>query len=186
MSAAERTSLIEASEPILRADLPYLPWREAGILRLARAFDQSATGFIEQLLARYGLNEGLFHTLMLINSLRDEDVTPSQLCALVAQSPASMTRTLQTLAERGLVVRAPSESDGRKSHVWITAQGQHMVLEILQVIVEPVKQVFSVLSDDEQLQFESLLRKVIVSLDQVTDGIEPAAAGERPRESCLA
>lgn len=187
MRATERTSLIEASVPILRAELPYLPWREGVILRLARALDQSATGFIEHLLARHGLNEGLFHTLMLINSLRDEDATPSQLCALAAQSPASMTRTLQTLAERGLVVRAPSESDGRKSHVWMTALGQRMLLETLPAIVEPVQQAISGLSNEEQVQFESLLRKVIGSLDRATDGVTQTAASAPRREpsSCV-
>lgn len=184
MRRVERASEIDASMPILRADLPQLPWHETLILRLARALDQSMIGFFRVVLSHHGLNEGLLHTLMLVYCLREEDVTPSLLCSLVAQSPANMTRILQTLEDRRLIERATSEFDGRKSHIRLTAQGQRMLLDTLPQTIEPVQLALSGLAPDEQEQFERLLRKAISSIDKATDSccfpVRKSAAAASP------
>ncbi|MHA6525744.1 MarR family winged helix-turn-helix transcriptional regulator [Tessaracoccus sp. G1721] len=57
--------------------------------------------------------------------------TPTQLAARDAVSTPSMTRTVNCLADKGLVARSPHPQDGRQILVSLTAEGVRVVEETI-------------------------------------------------------
>ncbi|WP_227496965.1 MarR family winged helix-turn-helix transcriptional regulator [Planctomonas psychrotolerans] len=60
---------------------------------------------------------------------RDGPLTPGALSELERVSPPSMNRTVNCLADAGLVTREAAPSDGRKVLVTLTEAGRNTVLE---------------------------------------------------------
>jgi DNA-binding MarR family transcriptional regulator len=69
---------------------------------------------------RAGLSATQFMTL---NIIPEDGLTLSEIARILNLSAASLKKTVDSLAERGLVVRKPRASDGRKIDILSTAAG---------------------------------------------------------------
>lgn len=63
------------------------------------------------------------HLVSALSNLRKHPMTPGELAETERVSAPSMTRTINCLAERGLVSRADNPSDGRSKVVSLTPEG---------------------------------------------------------------
>lgn len=187
MSPTSRLQAIDATMPHLAQGIPDLPTQQTLLIRLIRMLDQSLSTLLANAIVPHGFTEATLHTLMLVSSLEEHDISPSLLCQMVAQPPQNMTRILRTLSEQGYLQRQVDAKDGRRSRIAITAQGQQRLAEVLPATIPAVSAGFSGLSQREQQTLEQLLRKAIVSLDQaaVQQSLPPPPRRPSRRQTAL-
>ncbi|MDQ1537116.1 MAG: hypothetical protein QOE58_1509 [Actinomycetota bacterium] len=63
------------------------------------------------------------HQFSVMARLKDKALTPRDLAAIECVSPPSMTRTVGSLVERGLVARQDDPLDGRQVFLSLTPEG---------------------------------------------------------------
>jgi DNA-binding MarR family transcriptional regulator len=138
------------STPGLASALRTTTLRLARRLRQMRADDLELTG--SQLSAMASL-------------LHHGDQLMGELAALERIQPPSMTRIVNGLEERGMVVRRPSERDRRQCSVALTDVGRDLLLANRrrrdQWLAQQIEQL-----DDADLE---VLRRAVVILDRVRD-----------------
>ena len=81
----------------------------------------------------------------------------------------AISQRLDRLEARGLVTRAPSETDGRGVRVTLTAEGLRLIDAVLPTHVDTEHQLLAGLSADEQKQLAGLLRTLLESLGDKRD-----------------
>lgn len=107
-----------------------------------------------------------FHILA---KLHDGRLTLGELAQLSAVSPATMSRTVSTLADRGLVSRAASPQDGRVVLVCLTQQGDQALKAISNLARDwIIEQIHPLSLEKQQTLYEGLqvLREVIQGVGQ--------------------
>jgi DNA-binding MarR family transcriptional regulator len=102
--------------------------RVAGQSRVAHELQVAVMRLARRLRAERG-DHGLTLTQLacLATLHRHGAMTPSDLAAHEKVQPPSMTRTINGLAERGLVHRAPDPTDGRQVVVSLTDDGRDLL-----------------------------------------------------------
>jgi len=83
--------------------------------------------------------------------------TPSQLAERERITPPSMNRTLNTLAEAGLVSRHPDPADARKVIVSITPAGQELIRETRRLRTAWFSQRLAELSADDRAALQAVV-----------------------------
>ena len=87
-------------------------------------------------------------------------LAPSELADQLSLSRASVTSSLDTLERAGIVVREPRPEDGRGLLITLTAEGDSVVQRFLTWLGGQTSQAFAVLTRDELVVLDYLLRKV--------------------------
>ena len=77
----------------------------------------------DDLVRTRGMTSGEYTTLMFLSEAPNRQMRISDLATATALSLSRMSRLLDGLQDRGLVVKRPSESDGRGSLACLTKQG---------------------------------------------------------------
>ncbi|MGD8174591.1 MarR family winged helix-turn-helix transcriptional regulator [Marinimicrobium sp. ARAG 43.8] len=90
--------------------------------------------------------------------------TPAQLCQQMRYDRGAMTRLLDRMEAKGLVVRKPHQNDLRSVRVCLTGKGRAIQPEIAPVIDQLYQQALAGLSDSEARQLSILLSRVIARL----------------------
>lgn len=83
-----------------------------------------------------------------------------QLAARVFKSSGNMTLVIDNLEKLGLVSRLPDEHDRRVSLVTLTPLGRQTISEVFPQHAAAIKELFAVLSPQEQRQLGEILRKL--------------------------
>ena len=78
----------------------------------------------------------------------------------VLLTSGSITTAIQRLEKRGLVVRERSEDDARVVLVHLTDTGMNLIRQAFVAHTEDLDQLFVELSEDERIQFASLMRRL--------------------------
>ncbi|RLU83976.1 MarR family transcriptional regulator [Streptomyces griseocarneus] len=126
---ADQVDRIRAQWAAQRPDLDVSPMGVIGrIQRLSRLVDAE----IRRTFAKHGLDTASFDVLA---TLRRSDpphrLTPAELMRSSMVTSGAITQRLDRLQARGLVTRAPSDSDGRGVHVTLTEAGFSLVEAVL-------------------------------------------------------
>lgn len=87
---------------------------------------------------------------VLVHLEKRGELTPGQLADLERIQPPSMTRTVNCLAEDGLVAKQPHATDGRVVVVSLTDAGRSQVAETRQRRSEWLEHELAEMSDDER------------------------------------
>jgi MarR family transcriptional repressor of emrRAB len=168
MQGRSKLAAVERSTPPMAGALPDLPMREAVLVRLVRILSSTMTDCFESVFRGSGLSENSFHVLCLLLASPNCRAAPSELSSMVGTSRANMTRILGQLHRGGWVSRTVEARDGRRHIIALTPEGRDIARTTSCRIGAPLSQSFSGLSADESLSLGALLRKLIVSLDQLT------------------
>ncbi|MBZ9750649.1 MarR family transcriptional regulator [Deinococcus sp. HMF7604] len=99
--------------------------------------------------------------LTLYRSAPPEGLPASEVAALLAVSPATVTGNTDRLEARGLLTRRLDPQDRRSWRLALTDQGRALVQAHLPVHLAFEAQLLAALSSEEIQQFEGLLRKLI-------------------------
>ena len=87
--------------------------------------------------------------------------TVSELTKRVARDKSQMTRSIQSLEKKGLILREPSEKDRRVSLVSLTMDGEKVVGELMETVSEVVGAILDPLSETETQLLKDLLRRAL-------------------------
>jgi len=174
MRGIDRLTAVEKTTPAIARALPLLPVTETVTVRLMRIGVFGLGQYFEPVFRATGLTENSFHVLSLLLASDNGSAAPSALSEMVGTSRANMTRILDSLVVDGHVSRTVEVRDARRHVIRITAAGRKAVARAVPKLVGPLKRSFAGLTAEECMQFQHLLRKVIVSFD--SGALSPRAA----------
>ena len=116
-------------------------------------------GFLNDHFARYGLSQGRFIIMVLLNKDPDVSLSPSELADKSCVSRATVTGLLDGLERDGLVRRVFDHEDRRSYSVCLTQKGKKFIDKILPDHFRRLAGVMANLSDSERNSFIRLLFK---------------------------
>jgi DNA-binding MarR family transcriptional regulator len=112
--------------------------------------------------------------------MRHGPVRPSALAKHLGIAPRSATEVVDALEERGLVRRETDPDDRRATLVLVTDHGEEVGRAIRAARAAEADRVFAGLDDDDQADFERLLRLVLAATDAESEPRGPKPAGTAP------
>jgi len=131
---------------------------------LVRAVSHTMTQRLEQVLRPIGLTQAQLAALAQLAVGPAEGLSGAELGRRAVVTAQAMSAAVASLAQRGLVTRAPSPSHGRVIEVRITPAGREL-LERAKDLTAPVHaQATAQLSDVEAEQLRSLLKRTMSAL----------------------
>lgn len=142
-----------------------LPVDSAMLFRTLILLGRELTQVLESSIRPFGLNETEYRVLMILFSQPDGMGHPTELCAGAAQSPANMTRLIDSLVARQLVGRSPGVEDRRRTALQITPAGEALVRQVLPHLAGSLRNVFSVMNTAEQRQLITQLQGIATTMD---------------------
>jgi DNA-binding MarR family transcriptional regulator len=148
---------------------------ESSIGYLIKRGHSLLTDLTEPVLERHGFSYVQYVTLMLV---RDEiAVNPGDICRLYRYDSGALTRSIDQLAERGLVKRLRGDRDRRKVELQLTAAGHKAIDALLPSVVEVRNRALADFSVGEVQELTRLLRKLDGGLQAMMEPQVPAAVG---------
>lgn len=174
---AEQFEAIQASVEHVRARGICLPVEDVMLFRMLVAIGRSLSQLAEEAIRPFGLTEPEFRVLVELFSKPSSRGHPGELCAGAGQSPASVTRTTDTLVARGLISRAPSEQDRRRMVLRVTAAGETLIHSMLPAAFEHVRTLFASCSSETRQLLLTHLNEIATVLDKADP--ETLAGGDR-------
>lgn len=75
----------------------------------------------------------------------------------------AISTRIEQLVQRGLVQRIASDQDRRSCKVMLTEQGQRLIDQALNAHVDNMNRMLKVLTEQEQIQLEQLLKKILLA-----------------------
>jgi DNA-binding MarR family transcriptional regulator len=132
-----------------------------------------AARFLDDELDRFFQDAGLTRvTWDILATLRRSGapyrLSPTDLYRAVMRSSGAMTRQLDNLEYKGLVVRAADPHDRRGVQVELTPAGLELVDDLALRHVENERALLAGLTTDEQEQLATLLRKLLLTFESGT------------------
>lgn len=120
---------------------------------------------LERVLAQFELSAPGYIAMVMINSLPDRVANPSELCEWAGETRANMTRITDELVAKGFLQRIPNLEDRRRVDLSLTEQGLEVIEKAMPEARRRNSEVFSVLTEEEQVVLETLLLKLSSSLE---------------------
>ena len=106
--------------------------------------------------------------VLIILQLTDVD-SPSELCRSLDLDSGSMTRMLDRLEQKNLIVRERCDGDRRQLRLVLTAEGQRLAGRLPQIGAEAMNEMVGVLEPAELVSLEQILKKILLAAgDSVT------------------
>jgi DNA-binding MarR family transcriptional regulator len=132
------------------------------IQRLERRFRQAMEGTLED----HGLSLGEWKALTHLRHAPAVGLTPGELSRKLMLSSGAMTNRLDQLEKAGLVRRRPDPADRRGVRVDITDEGNRVWAESTNAQAIKESLVAGALSEREQQQLNTLLRKLMLEFER--------------------
>lgn len=137
----------------------FLPYQ---LNRLADRISQA----LEKLYAEsYGLNIAQWRVLAWLSHC--DDLTAKKVCAYTNMDKARVSRAIQTLEERGLISRTPSQQDQRLHNLKLTAAGQALLSQLLPEAQAWEADLMSTLSVGEYRDLINIMGKLERQLERI-------------------
>ncbi|WP_225182035.1 transcriptional repressor MprA [Pectobacterium aroidearum] len=146
---------------------PGFPRQEVLLLRLFMHVQGKILENRNRMLKDQGINETLFMALLTLESQESYSIQPSELSAALGSSRTNATRIADDLEKRGWIERRESNSDRRCLHLHLTEEGKAFLDQLIPPQHSSLHVLCSSLESDEQKQLETLMRKLLVRLDEM-------------------
>lgn len=168
----DRLAVIEQNMRRVAKRLPGLPVTEALLSRVIILLGRALSARIDEVISPHELTDVEFRTLLALFAAPQGVAGPSDLCAGLAHSPASMTRIGDALVARGLITRVLSDQDRRRMDIKITPQGEELVLEVLPRMFSYTRELYGEFSDADKTRLLGYLKKLFgqLMLDEAPAG----------------
>ncbi len=147
-------------------------------LVLLRVGSDALTGF-ETMLARHGLSQGRFLTLIVMYRTPGEALSPSALAEQVGVTRATMTGLLDGLEKDSLLERCADPTDRRKLTVRLTSNGIRTLQNMLPDYYDRIGKLMRHLDAHEREQFIALLQRVNAGIPALIASAEEAAISQK-------
>jgi len=126
------------------------------------------TGF-EKMLKGYGLSQGRFLILIVMNRQPDKLTTPSILAEKIGVTRATMTGLIEGLVKDGFIKRYSHDSDRRKQNLKLTDGGRNLLENLLPDYWSRIYKLMSGLTKKEEKELTRLLRKIADQVAELTN-----------------
>jgi len=143
---------------------------------LARCRTKLAKAIDAELTIRHDITHAQGSVLMMLSTGRY--ATAADLVRDLFIDSASMTRMLDRLEKRALIVRIPSATDRRVFNLQLSDGGAALAEQLRPLYNEVLMRYFSDFSKDEVDTLKHLLRKLLDSESTLAAGGQPAASSE--------
>lgn len=117
---------------------------------------------LDQVFQRFDLSSVEFDILATIRR-SNTAITPTELYQTLMLSSGAISTRIEQLVQRGLVQRIASDQDRRSCKVMLTEQGQSLIDQALNAHVDNMNRMLEVLTEQEQIQLEQLLKKILLA-----------------------
>lgn len=107
--------------------------------------------------------------------------TASDIAREFAHDSGALTRVIDQLERRGLLLRRRSETDRRVVELELTREGHEMIGELLPLVVDEMNTLLEPLDRSEFELFRGMLRRVLEHLQQAPTAPPPAPPPPVPR-----
>lgn len=122
---------------------------------------------LEKTFLEYGLNYWEFDVLAtLCRSGAPYCLAPTALFSTLMVTSGTMTHRLKGLEKRGLISRCNNPEDARSMLVKLTDEGLELINEAVTAHVENLNQLMSAFSDEEIMQMDKSLKRLLEVLEQ--------------------
>jgi DNA-binding MarR family transcriptional regulator len=109
----------------------------------------------------FGVTAAQFKVLIIVAQYGVD--TPAELCRFLSLDSGSMTRMLDRLEQKALIVRRRCADDRRQVRLGLTEEGQKLADQLPQIGAAAMNELVGVLAADELATLESLLTKVLLA-----------------------
>jgi DNA-binding MarR family transcriptional regulator len=159
---------IDARRAQWTQELPTVDTIGMAILGRARWIALTVRPAIEAVFTRAGLDTGEFDVLAtLLRSGAPYRLRPTDLYRSLLISSGGLTDRLNRLETKGLIRRGESEGDARSLPVELTKEGRKRAEATFREDMKVEAQLLAALSGTEKKTLEELLRKLVLTLEQV-------------------
>ncbi|MCF5678369.1 MarR family winged helix-turn-helix transcriptional regulator [Pseudomonas syringae] len=118
---------------------------------------------LDKYLLPYDVTFAQFKVLIIIAQFSTD--TPVELCRHLSLDSGSMTRMLDRLEQKELIVRTRSATDRRPVRLALTGQGQKLSGLLPQIGADAMNDIFAPLDVEEVAALQRILTKVLVAAD---------------------
>lgn len=118
---------------------------------------------------KYNLNLNEFAVLELLLHKGDTPIQQIKEKILIASS--STTYIIDQLTKKDLVKRIPCSNDRRVTYASLTTKGRKLIEEIFPVHAGTIDKAFSVLSDEELMNFRDYLKRISSESDNIQEEV---------------
>lgn len=147
---------------------PDLDVSSMGLIGRFKRITQSLSLEMAKTFAEHGLNPAAFDVLATLRRSGDPyALSPNDLMASTMVTSGTMTNRIDQLTKSGLVERIQNPNDRRSVVVSLTAQGFEVIDAALKSHVTTQNKLTSGLSEAESKKLDALLRKFLVSLEEL-------------------
>ena len=98
-----------------------------------------------------------------------ESASQKELGEICLKEKTSITRIIDTLEKKNLVVRIADQLDHRIKRIVLTNAGKQLFYDVLPVMEKTREEARKAISEDEINIFKNVLRNIITNLDNETD-----------------
>ena len=170
-ASASREDHVDLRLDELRADgvLPDLDFVVEGIVERIQGLERRFRQAMERTLEDHGISLGEWKALCYLRRAPALSLTPGELSRKLELSSGAMTNRLDQLERAGLVRRRPDPDDRRGVRVDLTDGGDRVWTESTNAQAIKEALVASALSEREQHQLNTLLRKLMLEFEQAED-----------------
>jgi DNA-binding MarR family transcriptional regulator len=130
-------------------------------------FQQHFKDLITRYVSKYNLQEADLSVLVTLRrSPQPYCLSPTELYKSMLFSSGGLTKVLKRLAELDLIERLENKQDKRSKLVQLSDEGRALAESLLPQLHQQQKALFAGLSEEENLQLESLLQKALTYHEQ--------------------
>ncbi|MGH8379404.1 MarR family winged helix-turn-helix transcriptional regulator [Pseudomonas sp.] len=109
----------------------------------------------------FGVTAAQFKVLIIVAQYGVD--TPAELCRYLSLDSGSMTRMLDRLEQKDLILRRRCPDDRRQVRLGLSEEGQKLADQLPQIGAAAMNELVGVLAADELATLESLLSKVLLA-----------------------
>lgn len=120
---------------------------------------------IDDNLARHKMNIGDFNLLAVLLREAPQELTPGRIQELILVSSGGLSNRMARLEARNLIARLPDPTDRRGVIVKLTSEGQALIEAAAPTHLALENQLVEKLSEEEQNQLITLLKKMLHQLE---------------------
>jgi DNA-binding MarR family transcriptional regulator len=116
-------------------------------------------GALEDALAPEGVSTAQWQLLVTVH--QGNATTPLEAAQHIGIHSAAVTRLVDRLVEKGLLVREFGQADRRSQRLVLTDQGRQLVPKLARIVAETEATFLAALQPEEQAAFRKLLAKLL-------------------------
>jgi DNA-binding MarR family transcriptional regulator len=143
-------------------------------LWLLRTATDTLSAF-ECFLQHFGMSQGKFTVLMLLNRNPEQGVNPSELAERAGVTRATMTGLLEGLEREKLISRQGDRSDRRRAVVRMTPAARQFMDTLLPDYYTRIHELMTDLSEEDKRHLTHLLNKIGKRIPEVRNPIDESA-----------